>query len=312
MSNLLSNKKVTSYAGLSFVVLAWGLSGIASKFYLNYYSPTFGVAWTSFISAVALLVIFRKKLKNLNANYFKTALILGVFYSTANLSQKIGLQYTTPTMYAFFENLSCVVVPFLVWGLAKQKPSILQIIGSAVCLLSAFVLSGLGSASQNLIIGKGEILCAAAGIFYGVNIAGTSVYTKEFDSALYIMLILFFESIISLIASICFNFITINGAPIEVIRFSFDPLILISRIAIVLVSSALCWVIRTSSMKHVNATVVAVMMPFSSIITSAVSVLVGMDKLTSNLIIGAILGLIAMLICAAGDIASDKKHKQTI
>ena len=116
MNNLLSNKKVTSYAGLSFVVLVWGLSGIASKFYLNYYSATFGVAWTSFISAVALLVIFRKKLKNLNANYFKTALILGVFYSTANLSQKIGLQYTTPTMYAFFENLSCVVVPFLVLG----------------------------------------------------------------------------------------------------------------------------------------------------------------------------------------------------
>ena len=32
----------------------------------------------------------------------------------------------------------------------------------------------------------------------------------------------------------------------------------------------------------------------------------------NSLSVSAILGLIAMLICAAGDIASDKKHKQTI
>lgn len=235
---------------------------------------------------------------------------MGVFYTAANLLQKIGLQYTTPTVYSFLENLSCVVVPFLVWWFVKKKPSVLQIIGSIVCLGSAFVLSGLCSSGETFSIGIGEILCALAGILYGVNIAGTGAFTKGFDSALYIMVLFTVESVLSLIASFAFNFITVNGVPIETIRFSWDPLLLLSRIAVILVSSTLCWVIRTNSMKYVDATVVAVMMPFSSVIAGILSVLVGMDVLTINLVIGAILGFAAMIICAFGDMMSDKKARE--
>ena len=60
-------------------------------------------------------------------------------------------------------------------------------------------------------------------------------------------------------------------------------------------------------MKHVDATVVAVMMPFSSIIAGTLSVLVGMDELTLNLVLGAVLGFVSMLICAIGDIQSYRK-----
>ena len=61
-------------------------------------------------------------------------------------------------------------------------------------------------------------------------------------------------------------------------------------------------------MKHVDATVVAVMMPFSSIIAGALSVIVGMDTLSVNLVLGAVLGFVAMLVCAFGDIMADKKE----
>ncbi len=306
MQNLLKNKKNISYAGLIFVVFVWGLAPITSKYFLNYYSPTFGVAWGDIFSVAVLAFIFRKRLKNITKDYFKVAIPLGVFYTSANLMQKIGLQYTTPTVYSFLENLSCIVVPFLTWWFIKKKPAVLQIVGSIICLISAFVLSGIG-ASGGFSLGVGEILCGLAGIFYGINIAGTGAFTKNFDSALYIMVLLFVECILSFIVAIAFHFITINGAPVETIRFSWNPVLLLSRIAIVLISSTLCWVIRTNSMKHVDATVVAVMMPFSSIVAGILSVLVGMDELSVNLVLGAVLGLIAMLICAFGDIKADKR-----
>ena len=63
-------------------------------------------------------------------------------------------------------------------------------------------------------------------------------------------------------------------------------------------------------MKYVDATVVAVMMPFSSIITGILSVLIGMDTLNTSLVIGAVLGFIAMIICAFGNMQSDKKAKK--
>ena len=310
MKNLLKNKKSISYIGLIFVVFVWGTGPLTSKYFLNHYSPTFGVAWGSMLSALMLAILFRKKLKNITWDYFKVAIPFGIFYTAANLSQKIGLQYTTPTVYSFLENLSCIVVPFLTWWFIKKKPALLQLIGSLVCLASAFVLSGLGAANEGFSLGIGEILCAISGMFYGVNIAGTGAFTKKFDSALYIMILLAIESILSLIISIAFHFIEINGAPIEVIRFSWNPLSLIARIAIIMISSTFCWVIRTSSMKHVDATVVAVMMPFSSIIAGILSVLFGMDKLTLNLVLGAILGLIAMIICAFGDMKSDKEAEE--
>ena len=299
------NKKRMSYFGLIFVMFVWGTGPLTSKYFLDYYSPTFGVAWSSMISVLALAVLLRKKLKNITKDYFKVAIPLGIFYTTANLSQKIGLQYTTPTVYSFLENLSCIVVPFLMWWFVKKKPTILQVVGGMVCLASAFVLSGLGSSNEKFSFGIGEILCALSGIFYGVNIAGTSAFTKKFDSALYIMLLLAVESILSFIVSILFHFIEINGAPIEVIAFSWDPALLLARTAIVLISSTLCWVIRTSSMKHVDATVVAVMMPFSSIIAGVLSVFIGMDELTLDLVLGAFLGFVAMIICAFGDMRSE-------
>lgn len=261
------------------------------------------------LSCLALVIILRKRLKNLTREYFKVAIPLGIFYTMANLTQKIGLQYTTPTVYAFLENLSCIVVPFLVWWFVKKKPAVLQLVGSVVCLASAFVLSGLGSSGEGFSIGVGEVLCALAGIFYGVNIAGTGAFAKKFDSALYIMVLLAIESVLSFIVAIAFHLIKVDGAPIEVIRFSWNPLLLFSRIAIVFISSTLCWVIRTNSMKYVDASIVAVIMPFSSVIAGILSVLAGMDVLSKEFVIGALLGLAAMMICAVSDILSDKKVK---
>lgn len=295
------NKKTLSYLGLAFVVLVWGTGPLTSKFFLDYYSPTFGVAWGSLLSSLALLILCRKKLKTLTREYFRVALPLGFFYTSANLCQKIGLKFTTPTVYSFLENLSCIVVPFLVWWFLKKRPGVLEILGSVVCLCSAFVLSGLGSAG-GFSLGLGEGLCALAGILYGVNIAGTGAFTKKLDGALYIMILLGFESVASLLLSLVFH-----GVGLEPIAFSFDPLLFFSRAMVVLISTTLCWVIRTNSMKHVDATVVAVMMPFSSVIAGVLSVLCGMDALTTNLVLGAVLGFGAMMICAAGDIREGKK-----
>ena len=248
MKKIMENKKAISYIGLIFVVFVWGTGALTNKYFLGFYSPTFGLAWSSMVSVVALAIIFRKKLKRITKSYFKVAIPLGIIYTMADLFQKIGLQYTTPTVYSFLENLSCIVVPFLIWLLMKKSPSILQIIGSVVCLASAFILSGMGKEGAGFFLGAGEILCGLAGIFYGINIAGTSVYTKKLDSGLYILVLLAVECVLTLVLSLCFHFIKINGAPIEAIRFSFNPWLLLSRTAIVLISCALCWIIRTSSM----------------------------------------------------------------
>lgn len=302
------SQKKLSYIGLISVVFIWGIVPFITIYFYDYYSPTILVSFCAIVSALALLLTSIKNLKLLNKEYFKIAIPTGIFYSTANILQKIGLQYTTPTKYSFLENLSCVVVPILLFFFIKKKPSFFTITSSLLCLASAFILNGMNFSKNSLSFGIGEVLCALAGIFYGVNIAATGAFAKKLYAPLYIMLQMFVEAIFSFATAIALNYITLNGAPIEPIKFSFNIWILILRIVAVLIFSTLCWVIRTNSMKHVDATVCAVMMPFSSVVTTIISIIVGRDTLTSSLVIGVILGLAAIIMSGFGDRA---KKSQT-
>ena len=69
----------------------------------------------------------------------------------------------------------------------------------------------------------------------------------------------------------------------------------------VILRNAFCWIVRTSAMKKVDATVVAVIMPFSAVVTAVISVIRGADPLTNNLIIGGFLSLCAAILSGFSD-----------
>ena len=190
----------------------------------------------------------------------------------------------------------------------KKKPTFLIIFASFLCLVGSFILSGLDFSSNSISFGKGEILCALAGLFYGVNIAGTGAYAKKFYAPLYVMIQMWIHTTISFATAISLNFIKIDGVPIEAIGFSWDIKALLCIVVFALISSTLCWLIRTNVMKYINASVVAVIMPFSAVIASILSVLCGTDTLTLNLVLGASIGFIAVILSSVGDILD--KHKK--
>ena len=130
MDEISSKKRRSAYLGLIFVILVWGCFPLITLYFYKYYSPTIRVAFTAMISGLALLIISRKKLKMLDKSYFALAIPTGIAMSLADIVQKIGLKYTTPTHYAFLENLSCIVVPILLIFMLKKLPSFLTIVAS--------------------------------------------------------------------------------------------------------------------------------------------------------------------------------------
>ena len=297
-----NRKRVFAYAAIIFVVFVWGVSPLLTSYALNYYSATAYSLVGAIISGVALLFICLPRIKELNFSYYKVAVPTGLFNALANLLQKIGLPYTTPTHYAFLENLSCVVLPILLFVFIRKKPSALTVIASASCLAGCFVLSGINFSADGLAVGKGEILCALAGVFYGVNIAGTGVYAKKLYAPLYVMLQTWINVFVSLLTAVILNCVKINGADVSPFVFSWDIKALAFVGALTLVSSTLCWIVRTHAMKFVNASVVAVMMPFSAVVTGIVSVLIKTDAPSLNLFLGGGIVLIATILSAIDDI----------
>ena len=239
--------------------------------------------------------------------YFLLAIPTGFFNGAASVLQKIGLQYTSDAHYAFLENLSCIVVPFLMLLFVRKKPSALKLIASALCLAGAFILNSKGSGvSFNI----GDILCAMAGILYGVNIALTGAFAKNLHSSIYVMLQMFVTSAIAFATSFTLNSIMVDGAPIEPIRLPDKFLPYLALVAFGLLTNALCWIIRTRSMRKIDATVVSVIMPFSAIVTAIISVIRGSDKLTIELIFGGLFCFSAAILSGFSDTLVVKKARK--
>ena len=305
--NTKNKSTILAYMGIIAVVFIWGVIPTAKKALIgDHFSAAVYSAVTTFAAACVLLIISAKSLKLLNKEYFKVAIPTGLCVGVAALLQAIAYKYdASPTKQAFLENLSCVIVPILLFIFIKKKPSILTVLASITCLAASFVLGDVFS--DSLTFGIADVLNALAGVFYGINIAFTGIFAKKFHAPLYVMIQLFVQAAVSAIIAVAFNFITYGGEPMDKIVFTPDIWLILGLIGIGIITNAVCWTIRTTAMKYVSANVVAVIMPFSAVITGIVSVILGMDSLSSTLIIGAALGLVASFMSSAGDILENKK-----
>ena len=304
-----SRTRMIAYCGIFFVIFIWGLYPILTSDLLTFYSGGMFTFISSLVSAAALLLICVPKLKLLDRFYFKVAVPTGFFVGLANLLQKMGLQYTTPTQYAFLENLSCVVVPVLLFLFIRKKPGLLTVMASVLCLAGCFVLSGLYLSGGGASFGRGEILCALAGVMYGANIAATGVYAKKMNAMLYVMIQMWVNVLVSGVIAAAFDRIEINGSPIESIVFSWNWKYLLEIAILVLSISTFGWIVRTEALKYVNASVVAVLMPFSAVVTGVVAVCVGKDVFTLHLFFGGLIILLSSILSGLADIKeNDRKN----
>lgn len=299
-----------AYAAILAVVLIWGVIPAFKKALIGgHYSAAVYTAMTTLGGALALLVLSAKRLKNLNATYFKIAIPTGLCVAAASLVQAIAYNFdASPTKQAFLENLSCIVVPLLMLLLVKKKPSMLTVAAALVCLVSSFILGDMLSVGFSFSVA--DILNALAGVFYGINIAFTGIYAKKLDAKLYVMLQLFVQAISSALMALLFHFVPIGGAPIDPFVFTPNFLLVLGVFALGILTNAVCWTLRTSAMKFVSPSVVAVIMPFSAVVTGIVAVILGMDTISWTLIVGAILGLAAALMSSFGDLKESQKNQK--
>ncbi len=293
------------YLSLCFVIFVWGMGPVINPYIYTVFSPTVCSGISGLAAALSLVIMNFKNLKMINADYFKIAIPTGIINSVASIIQKIGLLYTTPARYAFLENLSCVVVPVMMFFLVRKKPGAIKVIASVLCLFGCFMLAG---ADTSCGMGVGELLCSLSGILYGFNIALTAVYATKLISGLYVLLHMVVHVFVSFAATISLNYIEIGGKPIEPMRFEWNYEMLAIIVVVAILSNTLCWTLRTDAMKHIDATIVAVMMPFSAVVTGLVSVALGLDSISYSFVIGALIVLLASILSGLGDLKINKRH----
>lgn len=176
----MDKRVVGAKIALFMATLIWGSSFIVVKNSMDVMQPHMLLAFRFTIAAILLSLIFRKRLRNLNKDYWIKGGILGTFLFLAYSLQTIGITDTTPGKNAFLTAIYCVIVPFLFWLVDKKKPDKYNIIAAFVTMIGI----GLVSLDQALNISMGDTFTLAGGIVYAAHIVAVAKFSGERDPIL--------------------------------------------------------------------------------------------------------------------------------
>ena len=165
-------------SALILVTFVWGYTFVAIKGALALITPFNFMAIRFVISAILLLVLFRRKIKFISNGELKGGVVIGIFLFLAYAFQTTGLEYTTASNAGFITGFSVVLVPVFSAMLLKSKPEPESIAGVILAAAGLFLLSYNGSFSVN----KGDLLVFFCAVSVAFHILSVGYYSVKFSA----------------------------------------------------------------------------------------------------------------------------------
>lgn len=193
--------KVGAKIALFAATLIWGSSFLIVKNSMDVMQPHMLLAFRFTIGGLLLCLIFYKRLRKLNKDYFIKGGILGTLLFAAYSLQTIGITDTTPGKNAFLTAVYCVIVPFLFWAVDKKKPDKFNIIAAFVGIIGI----GFVSLNDDLSIRMGDALTLVSGALYAFHIVAVAKFSGDRDPILLTILQFGYAAIYSWIIGLSFE-----------------------------------------------------------------------------------------------------------
>lgn len=269
--------------GLMFVAIIWGTGFVATSLALENYTPYQILAIRFTVAFVILLVLNMNKLKTLSKKTMARGSILGVALFLAFAFQTVGLQYTTASKNAFLTAVNVVIVPFLSFLILKKKLPIKNFIGSFVTLL------GIGLLSLTSSIGGfnlGDSLTLICAIFFALQIFITDLFIDQEEAWALMLLQMGTASLLSW-GTI---FITKEAMP------SIQMVHLLPVLYLGIASTLLAYFLQTVSQKYTTSSEAAIILSTEAFFGMLGSAMLLGEKISINMLAGAVLIFIGILI----------------
>lgn len=188
MENASKKTRVFARAALVAAAVIWGSSFLMMKNTIEVIPVHWLLFFRFLIGTCVMALALFKRLKTLDKDIIRHGAILGVllfsFYSVQTIGVSapiLGAQATTAGKSAFLTGLYCVLTPFVMWVVYKNRPGIYNIIAALLCVtgIGFVVLAG----------GRGGVLLGD--VLTLVNAAITALYivlASEFSQKRDVML----------------------------------------------------------------------------------------------------------------------------
>lgn len=298
--------KVISFIILIGVMILWGIAPVISKVVFDSYSPGMLIALRGLFAIIVMAIFINKNFKKINKSYL-ICIPAGLFLAAAYIFQFVGLKYTVPSKNAFLENISCITIPIFMFILVREKPTWVSVVSAIVCVIGSLFLVGNGFDFMHFFSSgslKGDGLSAIGGLFFGLDIAFTKVFSKDKDPLLYVFLQLCVLTVVSFAYSFIFE-----GLVFDELMFTFDIWPLVQAMFLGVICTAICWVLRARAIKYIDAVTVSLLVPLSAVVASSLSIALQMEEFTFNLLIGGLIVLLSIAMSAIFDYRKGDQDK---
>lgn len=154
------------------VTAIWGWSFVAKHTLLGSMAASTLNAWMFTLAALALLPFSIRSFHNLQCRDWVGALCAGVVLFAAFSLQTSGTALTTPSNAGFITGLCTVFTPLFVFLIGRGRPSLKQVVGTALAMLGLALLSLDGFA-----VHQGDLLILGCAACFAIHIVIVSTFT---------------------------------------------------------------------------------------------------------------------------------------
>lgn len=275
------DRRTTLLAAVALLALAacWGSTFFLIKDLLDRVPTLDFLAVRFTIASVVLLLVAPRALGRLSPVVRRHAVVLGALYGVAQILQTAGLAHTPASISGFVTGLYVVCTPLLAAAILRTRiPPV-----TWVAVLLATV--GLGVlALDGLSIGYGELITLSSAVLYALHIVGLGAWSTARDALGMTIL----QMIV--IAVLC-TAATAHDGIVLPDRSSDWASVLYMAVVV----AAFGLYAQTWAQAHLPPTRSAIIMSMEPVFASFFAVWLGGEDLTTRLVLGGSMVLVAML-----------------
>ena len=276
------SRRTTLLAAAALLALAacWGSTFFLIKDLLDRVPTLDFLAVRFSIASVALLLVAPRALARLSPAVRRHAVVLGLLYGVAQILQTTGLAHTPASVSGFVTGLYVVCTPLLAAVILRTRIPPVTWVAVALATVGLGVL-----ALRGLSVGYGELITLASAVLYALHIVGLGAWSTARDAVGMTILQ------VVVIALVC------------TAATAHDGIVLPSRtgdwlsvLYMAVVVGALGLLGQTWAQAHLPPTRTAIIMSMEPVFASLFAVSLGGEDVTTRLLVGGSLVLVAMLI----------------
>lgn len=284
-SSMLDNKKMGIVAKIALfaATIIWGSSFFIFKVALNDAPPCYVLMVRFGIGSILLSLVFIKKFKNLTLDCVWKGALTGVFLALAYISQTIGLEHTTPGKNAFLTAVYCVMVPFMMWAVTKNRPDKFNVISAFLGIIGIGLVSIDGDFSFNFM---GDGMTLVGGVFFAIHIIAIAVLGKDKDPMLFTIMQLMSCALVMVIGHFAFETTPESISVPSILGISY----------LTVIGTALAMFFMNFGIQYTTANTSSLIMSLEAVFGVLFSIIFYKEELTVKIGIGFLIIFIAVVI----------------